>query len=352
MNIIRALTFTLLIATALPTVVAARVADGAVARTAADTLAISWSGANPVDVYEADREGFALKDGKLLSRADRDGRYTLPDAGGTRRYFALVDTRDNDRIDVAERQVPLAHGSNFRDIGGYVGAGGKHVRWGLIYRSAGQPLLEPDDLAQIKQLGLGQLVDLRSSEERVIAPTRIQGVPYSAVGYSMADLFRRAGSGQMHNGTDVYHAFPELLAPQLRLIFDHLLHRTTTPIAYNCSAGQDRTGFATAMVLSALGVRREAIVEDYYLSTQDRRPAFELPKLDPAAQDPVERQFAAYQQRPDWNKPQPLKDAGGPFLRGAFDEIDAKWGSVDAYLQKEVGVGPVEIAALRRAYLQ
>jgi protein-tyrosine phosphatase len=255
---------------------------------------------------------------------------------------------------VAERLIPLAQGSNFRDIGGYVGAGGKHVRWGLIYRSAGQPLLSPSDVAQIQGLGVTQLVDLRSSEERVIAPSKITGIPYTAVGYSMMDMMKGSGNGtsSMRNGVDVYRNFPHFLAPQLKLIFAHLLG-DRGPIAYNCSAGQDRTGFTTAIILSVLGVPRATIIEDYHLSTTYRRPEVEMPPLDPASTDPVVKLFAMYQKRPNARTADPLKTADGtPFLAGAFQEIDEKWGSVDAYLIKEIGLTPADLTKLRLLYLE
>ena len=109
------------------------------------------------------------------------------------------------------------------------------------------------------------------------------------------------------------------------------------------------------MVLSALGVPYATIVADYHLSTTDRRPAFEMAPIAPAlaASDPVAGMFARMQQSPQWNVPQPLKDKDGhPFLDGAFAEIKDKWGSVDAYLAQEVGVGPAQIAALRKDDLE
>ena len=338
---------------ALPAAALARIAGADVQRASADQLAITWQDANPVDIYEGARPDFAPTPATAVAHASHAGSFVLDHAGQQRRYFILVDRRDNQRLEVAERAVPLAQGSNFRDIGGYVGAGGKHVRWGLIYRSAGQPMLAPGDVDSIHQLGIGQLVDLRSSEERVVAPTKIYGVPYSAVGYSMVDLMHGANGGAIHNGADMYRNFPHLLAPQLRLVFAHLLHEHT-PIVYNCSAGQDRTGFVTAMILTALGVNYDTIVADYHLSTKDRRPDWEMPPIDPAliASNPGLQMFAGYRNRPDWKTPQPLMDKDGqPFLRGAFDEIRDKWGSVDAYLQQEIGVGPAQIAQLRREYL-
>ncbi len=333
---------------------AARITAAQAERAAPDALAITWTSPNPVDVYVSDKPVIVLKDARLLSRADADGRLALDGQDHGRRYFLLVDSRDHDRVEVAERLVPLEQGSNFRDVGGYVGAGGKHVRWGVIYRSGGQPMLTAADVAQIRALGISQLVDLRSNEERVIAPSKITGVPTTAVGYSMGEIMGRTSPGQLRNGSDVYRNMPHLLAPQLRVIFQDLLSGDA-PLAYNCSAGQDRTGFTTALILTALGVSRDDIVADYHLSTRYRRPEFEMPELDAAAHpnDPAVQLFAQYRKDPNWKTPTPLTDAQGrPFLDGAFAEIDEKWGSVDNYLAKEIGVSQADIARLRTLYLE
>lgn len=343
-----------LIAVALPAAAMARVSSAEVVRATPDQLTVIWQDTDPVDIYVADQPDLSLSASKPVARGERTGRFVLDHAGTARKYFVLVDQRDHQSLEVAERLVPLAQGSNFRDIGGYTGAGGKHVRWGLIYRSAGQPLLTPGDVAAIQALGVGQLVDLRSSDERVIAPSRITRIPYAAVGYDLADLMKGTQGALVRNGAEVYHNFPQLLAPQLRIIFAHLLSKPT-PIIYNCSAGQDRTGFATAMVLTALGVDHDTIVADYHLSTQYRQPEFEMPPIDPAvaAHNPTAKFFYDRQQAPAAKTAQPLKDADGrPFLRGAFEEIATKWGSVDGYLQQEIGVGPAEIAQLRAKYLE
>lgn len=338
---------------------AAAVTSARVERTAPEAVSVTWDDANPVDVYLVSRPDFDrvspdIASARLLVKGSRTGRFDLDHADPVRLAFVLVDASDRSRFPVAERLVPLAQGSNFRDIGGYVGAGGKHVRWGLIYRSAGQPLLTPSDVAQIQSLGVTQLVDLRSSEERVIAPSRITGIPYTAVGYSMMDMMKSSGGGasSMRNGVDIYRNFPHFLAPQLKVIFAHLLGNRG-PIVYNCSAGQDRTGFTTAIILSALGVSRATIIEDYHLSTTYRRPEYEMAVLDPASKDPVTRLFAAYQQRPNWKTADPLKTADGtPYLAGAFQEIDQTWGSVDAYLIKEIGLTPADLLKLRLLYLE
>jgi protein-tyrosine phosphatase len=326
-----------------------------VERTATGDLSVEWSDSDPVDVFVTDNPAGSIAQAKLLSDKDRDGRFLLPAAGVERRYFLLRDEKTKRVVTVAERVLPLEHGSNFRDIGGYPAAGGKHVRWGLIYRSGASAMLTDADVQQVQALGLKQLVDLRSSEERVLAPTRIDGVPYTAVGYSMAAVLKPAsGNGEIKNGGAMYRNFPTFLAPQLRIVFADLLAQKGA-IAYNCSAGQDRTGFVTAIILSALGTPRDIIIQDYHLSTKYRQPANEMPKINLAAHpnDPAAAVFARYQDDPRGMVAQPLKEADGTaFLSSAFDEIDKRWGSVDGYLEKEIGLNKVDIANLRRIYLQ
>ena len=319
----------------------------------ADKVVVSWSDGAPVDVYVADRPDAGLAGAKLVSKADADGRFETSAPG--RVYFLLKDRADGRTTEVAERVVPLAQGSNFRDLGGYQGAGGKHVRWGKIYRSGGTPLLTPEDQAMVRGLGLQTMIDLRSSEERVLAPSKIEGVRYQAVGYSMLTMMGgRTSFGGDENMRASYRTFPVILAPQLRIVFSELLSGRG-PVAYNCSAGQDRTGFATAMVLLALGAPRETVFADYHLTTAARRPEYEMPKLDKtlASRDPVAGLFAGYQDDPRAAKPQPLFDSEHhAWLEFALAEVDGRWGSVENYLDKELGVGAPELSKLRALYLE
>lgn len=347
--LLRPLAFTLTLIAASP---AFALADARVERADAQTLVVRWTASRPVDVLVSETPDAPANAATMASAGDSDGEHRLAVPAGQRRYVRLVERGTGQWLRVAERVLPLEAGSNFRDIGGYAGAGGKHVRWGQIYRSAGQPLLSPADQAQIGRLGLANLVDLRSAEERRLAPTRIQNIRYNAVGYSMAALMQ-PGAQPVRNGSAIYRGFPTLLAPHLRLVFDRLLNEPGA-LAYNCSAGQDRTGFVTAMILSALGVDRETIIKDYTLSTELRRPQFEMPPIDPAlaASDPVARMFAGYQ-TPQAAKPTPLVESDGtPFLAGAFAEISDKYGSVDAYLEREAGLTPARRKALQKAYLE
>ncbi|HEX7855446.1 MAG TPA: tyrosine-protein phosphatase [Sphingobium sp.] len=344
----------LLSATMLATPASALVSGASAERDAAGQVILHWTAKAPVDVLQADTADTNTGSAKLVSKGDRDGTATVKADPLKRPYFLLKDTSDGSVTRVAERLVPLKQGSNFRDIGGYPGADGKHVRWGLIYRSGATAMLTPEDVATVNALGLKQLIDLRSDEERVLAPTKIDGVTYTAYGYSMQRIFEsmKGQAGSPQNGGSLYRGLPVMLAPQMKLLFAALLSKQG-PVEYNCSAGQDRTGFATAMILSALGTPRDVILKDYHLSTGYRQPQWEMPPIDVAAHpnDPVAQMFS--HMAGSHQKAQPLMDANGKaFLSSAFEEIDAKWGSTEAYLQQVVGLTPVDIAALRATYLE
>ena len=86
-----------------------------------------------------------------------------------------------------------------------------------------------------------------------------------------------------------------------------------------------------------------------------RQPANEMPHIDPALYpgNVAAELFAHTQENPAFRTPEPLQEADGtPFLKGAFDEIDTRWGSVEGYLRTELGIGPTEIAQLRRLYTE
>jgi len=259
-----------------------------------------------------------------------------------------------------DRVVPLEQASNFRDLGGYRGAGGKHVRWGRIYRAGAQPMLTDRDIAAVRALGVADIVDLRSSEERILAPTRLDGIRYHAIGYSFAPLLATIETALKQKGgvepaiKDMYAVLPTMIAPQVRLLFDRLLADDGATL-FNCSAGQDRTGLAAALVLSALGVDRETIYADYLLSEHYRHTQWEVAPIPEAlaSTNPVYGYFARYRKEPETAKPPSLSASDGrPYLAVSLGVIEQRWGSVPAYLEKEIGLSAADLARLRALYLE
>jgi protein-tyrosine phosphatase len=317
-----------------------------------ENVVVRWQDKDPVDVYLS-ASPLAKVSGKPLVTKNRRGEAIVRSAAGERHYVILRDGGDKSLTVASERLLPLQQGSNFRDLGGYSGAGGKKIRWGMIYRSGALPVLSDRDNKLLGSLDIQSIVDLRSLEERQVAPTQLDdrtGAVFIANDYALKPLmenFARSGGNNMYAGME------KTFAPQYRSIFKRLLANDGA-VMYHCSAGQDRTGIATALLLSALGVDRETILKDYHLSTPSRRPEWELPKVDPAQypDNPIVQYYAAAAKKPGGIKAEPLygKD-GQSHLVTFFAHLEKEYGGVEPYLEKELGIGPAEIAKLRSIYL-
>jgi protein-tyrosine phosphatase len=325
-----------------------------VTRIDAGHVAVEWKDADPVSVFVSPSPTVDLKKAELVLKSNRSGRVVVPYEISERRYFTLRDHGDKSVLHVAERAVPLQQGSNFRDAGGYVGADGKRVAWGRIFRSGAMPLVTELDYTTLEKLKIMTIVDLRSTDERMIAPDMLDdrtGATFISNDYSLKGLMAGYGKG---DGEYAYRGMDKFLKPQLKQIFRSLL-RGEGAVMYHCSAGQDRTGITTALIYSALGVDRDTILKDYHLSTELRRPQFEMPPLDPAdwPGNPIVPYYVASMKKPGGPKAEPLfTSKGNSHLAQYFEMIDKDYGNVEAYLEKELGVTTQDTKRLRAIYLE
>jgi protein-tyrosine phosphatase len=310
-------------------------------------LTLSWTETNgaAVDVFMGQDAQAPLDQMTLVSKADADGRHSLtPTTAATRQYFVLR-AADGTRYRLAERLVPLDGAMNFRDVGGYETSDGRFVRWGKIYRSAALSGLTPQDLEKIRNLDIRYVYDLRSVGERRDEPTRWPdtGATMASLDYDMdISAFMAAfADGPTPDKvraamTSFYPAVVDSHKSQFRAIFAELLEGDDGAILYHCSAGKDRTGVQTALILSALGVPRETVIQDFLLSNQHHKMSGDA---GPMAGMP----------------PEVLEVLGGverPYLEAFFAEIDRRYGGVEGYLAVELEVDAADIQRLRALYTE
>lgn len=351
--------------TATHAVAAPGVIDAQVFRNPAGAYEVTWKtevAAAPVAIFAADRPDSAAPRNAVATH-DRDGKAVIPaKLAGKRPYFHVVvdggaDDPKKDGIWAAERVLPLERASNFRDLGGYRTVDGRHVRWGMIYRSGAPAMLSPADLAYIDRLNIRTTIDLRSNEERHLTPSLLASSGDRRTisqDYSMRALLPESTRGAMGlPKKGGYGSVATALAPLFKDVFQSL-ESADGAVHFHCSAGQDRAGMTAALILAALGVPRDVILKDYHLSTSARRPKYEMPPIDLAQHpnDPIAAFFAAAQKNGK-DAPQPLFGEDGVSILGAtFAMIDAQWGSVEGYLRKVVGLTDADFARLRATYLE
>jgi protein-tyrosine phosphatase len=176
------------------------------------------------------------------------------------------------------RLIHLDGGLNFRDLGGYLVADGRRIRWGTVFRSGTTHRLTTIDHRRLAQLDIKTVIDLRSNRERSDFPHALADVP--TVKYYARNHERVTGNltrmlkqqdispeGMRTAMLDLYRDLPYQFAEGYRQIFS-VIGTGSLPLAFNCAAGKDRTGVVAALILMCLGVTWEDVVHDYLLSDQ------------------------------------------------------------------------------------
>jgi len=333
---------------------AADIEDAAAERLSDHEVKITWSdNGDPVDVYMGTDPAAGPDAMSLVSDDDTDGSYVVRADIMPRPYFLLVPQK-GESVHVAERVLPLEGGSNFRDLGGYETESGKEVKWGLLFRSAQMSDLTMHDYGYLRALHINVICDFRATEERQNQPTEWQkfGVKdYLARDYELDFMNRLPDTkGEKLNAkqaTDMmagfYKTMPMEFASNYRQMFQELL-AGDAPLAFNCSAGKDRTGVAAALILTALGVPREQVVSDYQLSNR-----YYKPNGDRQAASETEKQLMSMF---DEEALRALMGTQPRFIEAAFKGMEEEYGSVDGYFETALGVGDAERAKLRSMFLQ
>ena len=244
--------------------------------------------------------------------------------------------------DFPARHFNLQGASNFRDLGGYGTRDGRSLRWRQIFRSNHLGKLTPSDVEIVRGLGVRSAFDFRGIEERrgvdcVVAEIAVHSLPIEPT--VVAALRAQLATGSLSAATaldimrESYRDYVHHNTQRFRTLFAHLLD-DRAPLVIHCTAGKDRTGFACALVLHALGVPDDVIGEDYLLTNRFYR-------RDPASASDL----------PD-DVRQAIGSVEASFLAAAFDAIRADYGDLENYLRQGLALGDHERAALQARYLE
>lgn len=266
-------------------------------------------------------------------------------------------------MSLERRIIQLEGGSNLRDIGGYETDDGRRVKWGVVYRSAAISRLTARDWEILSARRVALVCDLRSHQEREIAPTRWGGGDHTrhiGTAYDGGILFNAindpsVGVGEME--TKLYLILGDILTPLFKEFF-HSLVEGGVPAIVHCTAGQDRTGIAVGLLLSTLGVPRATILQDYALSPKFRRVENEmdLEDLHRLAETNLVAGFYSdliRRRGAEVLRPRELiNQQGEPLLLDAFGMMTRKWGSIAGYMDEMIGIGESEANELRRLFLE
>ena len=253
-----------------------------------------------------------------------------------------------------QRLLPLEGGRNFRDLGGYRTQDGRTVKWGLLFRSGEMHDLTAADFTYLAKIGIRTVCDFRDTNERAAEPAlwpagqapRIFADDYDMKTNGMMPKLNFGSMTPVQARAMMAETYPRILTTfngQYRRMFQQLL-AGNAPLAFNCSAGKDRTGVAAALILTALGVPRETVIQDYLLTNQYLNAAKML-------------QSGAAKGTGDWTKLPPtalqaMMLADRSYIGAALAVVDSHKGGADGYLRDELGLSRADIVKLRDFYLE
>ncbi|MGA2520374.1 MAG: tyrosine-protein phosphatase [Acidimicrobiales bacterium] len=235
-----------------------------------------------------------------------------------------------DAVAQPARKLSLSGCVNFRDLGGYPTTDGRHIRWRTLFRADGLSRLDGDDCAQLADLGLATVIDLRTVDEveqRGRFPEDAFEVEYHHL--PLTDLLPPPEDLERYDEpifvTSRYRQLFTQGSPSLVRAVEVLAEPGALPAVFHCSAGKDRTGILAALVLGFLGVPHDVIVDDYALSAEGMvalmarlkaeyaDAAEEVERYAPAVTAVSPRTMAAFLDS--------LHDE-----HGSFDDLAATWG--------------------------
>jgi len=233
---------------------------------------------------------------------------------------------------------------NFRDFGGYGAAAGGKVTAGRLFRSANHAYATEKDLADLRDLGVEVIIDLRRRRERDREPSRRwEGFAGKVIEndidgpeHDWADALKAAGTINadwfFRDSLEFYRAAPH--AERMIDLFGryfHALAETEGAIVVHCAAGKDRTGMLCALTHHIAGVHRDDTMADYLATNDEARMEKRVAFLGPWIKEltGVTLDDAALRQAVSVNE---------AFLAEAFKAMTERHGSVDGYLEQALGV--------------
>jgi len=251
---------------------------------------------------------------------------------------------------INRRKLEMQGTPNFRDFGGYPSSSGQCVKWGFLFRSGQLSSLSEQDVDLLGALELDLVFDFRRSEEQEndpsilpkTRPPRVLSLPITPG--SNASFFEQNDTNQramFEFMIDINRDFAEAQTSTYSRMFKEILEEGRAKLLVHCAAGKDRTGFAAAMILLALGVPRDLVMHDYMLTAEFFSPALEIDRLRRKYDFDLEAEAIF-----------PMLEVHEDYLAAALASIDGRYPSVEDYLAEELGVGQSERAELRGRYLE
>lgn len=235
-----------------------------------------------------------------------------------------------------QRHLPLEGSYNIRDVGGYTTGDGGTTRWRTFLRADSLHRLTPVGQQELIDYGVRTVIDLRHERELVAAPAVFANS--CVVNYVNISLMEEAApNAEPRYWPDLEGLYKHMLDERqemVKAVFDAMTQEAF-PVLINCTAGKDRTGIITALMLGIADVDHATIAEDYELTAHFGGEMFDLFRAQAAKaghdMDILERFLQV--------KPETMLNT--------LAHLESAYGNVLTYLQ-QIGLTAAQLDRLRQ----
>lgn len=307
-------------------------------------LLVRWTlDGDPAAVEVASGPGPQRVDHRHHATVPADDReITLPGPAGARTFVSVAPAGGGSAVVAADRRVGFEGVTNFRDLGGYRTASGGRIRWGRAFRADALHGLSPADLATFHTLGLNRVYDLREEVERSDRPDPVPALWHPITGRPAgADPLTSVPSGLTSEDgerflTELYLGIIDHAAVRIGAIYAGLAGEGGLPAVFHCHAGKDRAGMVASLLLEALGVDRQTVLDDYELTSRYRPRGRQDATFDLLLQAGMSPEAAGA-----------VLTTPRSAMAAALGHLDDRYGGIEGYLLHAAGIEPGVLARLR-----
>ena len=256
---------------------------------------------------------------------------------------------------------------NARQLGGYTGADGRKVRQNVLIRTAGINDISDETAEKLaSEYNVKYVVDFRMGYERDAAPDKeIPGAANEWISVYEPDMtdpvlvdmmnkMAEAGDDSFQKSIEyaktgrLKDLYTEILFSEsgqkgYAKFFDILLDNRDGAVLWHCTYGKDRTGVAAALILYALGVDEDVIMQDFLLTNEVYKNNIAYLEKELISRGCDEMVIG---------ETQAMAGVKGEYLTAALDAVKEKYGSIQDYIKNQLGVSDEETEQLRNMYLE
>lgn len=264
------------------------------------------------------------------------------------------------------QSINLQSIGNARELGGYAADNGRKVKRGVLLRTASLNKISSDDIARLTKIyNLSVIADLRMSFEAAAKPDPIiEGVKYVNLRVIDEELYMRklekilsgekdpfeilkitVNSGMISDNIYIDFLSGNFGKKAYSEFFKELLNLPEgRSLLFHCTQGKDRTGCAAMLILSALGVSEDIILEDYMLTNIFNAGLIENDRKMLLSRGIKEDELKKYMFV--------LNSVNMEMMTNALSWLKENYGSPVGYIINELGINENEIEKLKSKFLE